>query len=140
MQVFFKIMNTIITTLYRVTGGKIGGHMNGGDVLLLTTVGRKSGEKRTTPVMYLRDGDGYLIAASAAGAPKSPGWYWNAAKGTAPVEIQVGSQTMTVDVTDLQGADRDQSYEKFKQAMESFVGYEEKVTRTIPVLKLSPQA
>lgn len=140
MKLLFQIMSTIITTLYRMTGGKIGGHMNGGDVLLLTTVGRKSGQKRTTPVMYLQDGDDYMITASAAGAPKHPGWYWNAAKGTAPVEIQVGSQTMTVDVTDLQGEARDQSYAKFKQAMASFVGYEEKTTRTIPVLKLSPKA
>ena len=114
--------------------------MNGGDVLLLTTIGRKSGKKHTTPVMYLQDNDDYLISASAAGAPKNPSWYWNAAKGTAPVEIQVGSQTMTVDVTDLQGEERDKSYDKFKQAMASFAGYEEKTTRTIPVLKLTSQA
>lgn len=140
MKLFFQLFMAIHVGLYRLTGGKMGGHMNGGDVLLLTTTGRKSGKKRTTPLMYLRDGDDYLIGASAAGAPKHPGWYWNATKGTAPVQIQVDDKVMQVAVTDVQGEERDAYYERFKQAVDSFRQYEEKTERTIPVLKLTPQS
>jgi len=140
MKFFFQVMGFFHVRLYRLTSGKIGGHMNGVDVLLLKTIGRKSGKTRTTPLMYKQDGNDYLIAASAAGAPKHPGWYWNAVKGTDPVEIQVLDQKITVNVTDTQGEERNQYYEDFKQISKNFVTYEEKTKRTIPVLKLSPQA
>src|SRR5262249_39840819 len=74
---------------YRETGGKVG-HLwrEGATVLLLTTTGRTSGERRTTPLIYAQDGDRYVIIASKGGAPDHPGWYKNLAK-TPEVELQV---------------------------------------------------
>ena len=140
MKIFLQLFMALHVNLYRLTNGKFGGHMNGGDVLLLKTGGRKSGKERVVPVMYLKDEDDYLVVASAAGAPNHPGWYWNAAKGTAPVNIQVGDKKMVVDVVDTDGEERDKYYARFKEAIDSFTSYEQKTDRTIPVLKLSPKA
>ncbi len=74
---------------YRETGGNVG-HIwkEGSTVLLLTTTGRKTGEERTTPLIYAEDGDRYVIVASKGGAPEDPGWYRNLEK-TPEVELQV---------------------------------------------------
>lgn len=140
MKLFLQLFLSLHVNLYRLTNGKFGGHMNGGDVLLLTTIGRKSGKERVMPVMYLKDGEDYLVVASASGAPKHPGWYWNAAKGTAPVHIQVDDKKMEVSVVDTEGEERDKYYARFKEAIDSFTSYEQKANRTIPVLKLSPKS
>ena len=137
MNPIMKLFINAHVGIYRLTGGKIGGNM-GSKVLLLSTVGRKSGVKRTTPLMYLQDGDTYIIAASAGGADKHPSWYWNAAKGSGPVEIQVMDKVMPVDVTDAQGEQRDELYARFKAMSSNFAEYEKKADRTIPVLILSP--
>jgi len=72
-QLVFSLMNF----LYRASGGRIGGKMGQVEVLLLTTTGRKSGKKRTLPLVYIMDGPAYVITASAGGADKNPGWFFN---------------------------------------------------------------
>lgn len=139
-MLFFKIWLFWHVNLYRLTGGRIGSRMFKNDVLLLTTIGRKSGKKRTTPLMYLRDGDKYLVTASAGGDPKHPGWYWNATQGSAPVGIQVRGHKMTVKVEEAAGDQRTALYQRFIQSHPGFADYEKKVARTIPVLILTPVA
>lgn len=136
----FRLYLATHVKLYQWSGGRIGGRMMGGDVLLLTTTGRKSNKKRTLPVMYLRDGDNYLVAASAGGDSKHPGWYWNAAHGSHPVSIQVGGDKMPVAVTDSEGEQREALYQRFVELNESFGKYKETANREIPVLVLAPQA
>ncbi len=138
MKTFMQFFMWIHVTLYRLTNGSLGGHMSGGDVLLLTTTGRKSGKTRATPLMYLRDGENYLISASAAGAPKHPGWYYNAARGSHPVQIQVDEKVMNVEVEEATGDQRDELYQRFINMSDRFAGYEQKTSRTIPVLILKP--
>ncbi|MCI0709601.1 MAG: nitroreductase family deazaflavin-dependent oxidoreductase [Chloroflexi bacterium] len=138
-KLILKIFMVIYVGLYRLTSGRIGGRLMGNDVLLITTIGRKSGKKRTTPVMYLRDGERYLVTASAGGGDKHPGWYWNAAKGSHPVQIEVKKQKMTVNVEEPEREERDKYYERFKESNPGFATYETKTHRVIPVLVLTPQ-
>ena len=138
MKAFMQFFMWIHVTLYRLSKGSMGGHMAGGDVLLLTTTGRKSGVTRTTPLMYVKDGENYLISASAAGAPKHPGWYYNVAKGSHPVQIQVDDKVMNVEVEEAQGEQRDKLYQRLIEMSSRFADYETKTSRTIPVLILKP--
>jgi deazaflavin-dependent oxidoreductase (nitroreductase family) len=114
----------------------------GDSLVVLHTTGAKSGEPRVSPVMGLADGDGWIIAASKAGAPDNPSWYHNLlAHPDITIETGDGTSIRSVDVTttDLQGADRDAAWERFKQASDGFKEYEAKTSRTIPVLRLSPR-
>jgi deazaflavin-dependent oxidoreductase (nitroreductase family) len=136
-DMFFKIMNRIHIFLYRISRGKIWKNMLGMPVLLLTTSGRKSGQPRTTPVVYLRDDDDYLIAASKGGSASHPAWYFNL-EATPEVRVEVGDQTFTARVTITKDEERDLLYEKFKTAGAHFATYEQNTTRTIPVVRLTP--
>ncbi|GGF55678.1 hypothetical protein GCM10011519_32000 [Marmoricola endophyticus] len=114
-----------------------------GDALVVMhTVGAKSGAERLNPVMGLPDGDGWLVAASKAGAPDNPAWYHNLlAHPEITIETGDGTTIRTVDVraTDLQGEDRDAAWARFTAASDGFKEYEAKTDRTIPVLRLAPR-
>lgn len=139
-MLIFRIFTAIHVTLYKLTKGRMGGRFNKGDILLLTTTGRKSGKVRTTPLMYIEDGGNYLVTGSAGGGPKHPGWYWNATQGTQPVQIQVKDKVMSVAVEEASGEQRDPLYQRFIDMNDQFAGYEKKTGRTIPVLVLTPQS
>ena len=134
---FFKIMTRIHIFLYRKSRGKIWNKMLGMPVLLLTTTGRKSGQPRTTPLVYLRDNGDYLIAASKGGADSHPAWYFNL-EATPEVRVEVGGQAFTAQVTITEDEERDQIYERFKSAGAHFATYEQMTQRTIPVMRLTP--
>ena len=136
-DMLFKIMTRIHIILYRTSRGKIWKNMSGMPVLLLTTTGRKSGQPRTTPVVYLRDDDDYLIAASKGGSASHPAWYFNL-EATPEVRVEVGDQTFTARVTITKDEERDLLYEKFKTSGANFATYEQNTTRTIPVVRLTP--
>ena len=89
--------------------------------------------------MYIRDDNNYIVAASNAGQDHHPGWYWNAAKGSAPVKIQVMDKVMNVSVVDTDDATRDELYQRFTQTADMYADYQNKTTRKIPVLILTPQ-
>src|SRR5919108_6368249 len=80
---------------YRLTRGRVGGRVRGVPVLLLDHVGRRSGQRRTTPLMYLKDGDDLVIVASKGGAPSHPAWWLNL-RASPRTTVQVGSQKRTV--------------------------------------------
>ena len=77
MDFWIKIWMAVNIFFYRLTGGLLGGRMGGQNVLLLHTVGRKSGARRITPVNYFRDGENYLLVGSNWGKPVQPAWYFN---------------------------------------------------------------
>jgi len=140
MSKFLTRLGAVLhVSLYQKTDGKIGGEFSGRKVLLLKTVGRKSGKERIVPIVYVMDGEEFLVLASAAGAPKHPGWYWNIMADGAPVEIQVLAQTMPVQVTETEGNEREQAYSQYKAAMDGAIEeYEKKTERVFPLLKLTP--
>jgi deazaflavin-dependent oxidoreductase (nitroreductase family) len=110
--------------------------MIGLPVLLLTTTGRKSGRPHTNPVVYLRDGDDYLIAASYGGADKHPTWYLNLKKNPA-ARIEIDGKQLEVKAAFADGPERAQLYERFKASSGNFVKYELATNRPIPVVRLT---
>jgi deazaflavin-dependent oxidoreductase (nitroreductase family) len=127
--------NRAIIEEFRASGGKLGGQFAGAPLLLLTTTGAKSGQPRTAPVMYLAEGDRMYVFASKAGAPTNPDWYHNlVANPTASVEV--GDERYDVKATVLTGAERDRVFAKQAELYPGFKEYEQKTTRTIPVVAL----
>ena len=124
---------------FRTNEGKVGGPFEGAPVLLLTSTGAKSGERRTTPVVYQPDGDRMVIFASKAGAPENPAWYHNLrANSTATVEV--GNDTVEVEAVITDGDERERLFSKQKVLMPQFADYEKKTERQIPVVALQPKS
>jgi F420H(2)-dependent quinone reductase len=106
--------------------------------LLLTTTGRKSGEKYLFPLFYGRAGDGYFVVASKGGAPKHPGWYHNLLANP-EVEIQVGTATIRAHARTATGAERTRLWEQAVKFFPPYADYQRKVPgREIPVVVLDP--
>jgi proline iminopeptidase len=121
---------------YRETGGDVG-HIwkEGSTVLLLTTKGRKTGEDRTTPLIYARDGDNYVIVASQGGAPEHPGWYRNLTK-TPEVELQVRDDVFPARARTAEGEEREKLWRKANEVWPHYDEYAQRTERTIPVVVL----
>lgn len=95
---------------------------------------------RTTPVGYFAEGkDSWLIAASAAGAPKNPAWYYNIAAHPDQVRIELGGRQIDVTATQLHGDERDRAWQKITTEVAQFAKYEQKTDREIPVIRLTPR-
>jgi deazaflavin-dependent oxidoreductase (nitroreductase family) len=120
---------------FHAKGGKGIGHF-GDKLLLLTTRGAKSGQVRTTPVVYHRDGDRYVIAGSMGGAPTHPSWYHNLVKHR-DAEVEVGTEKFKVRATPIpQGPERDRLYAAHGDNFAAFRDYPKKTKRVIPVVVL----
>jgi deazaflavin-dependent oxidoreductase (nitroreductase family) len=130
--------NQSIIDEFRANGGKVGGPFEGAPMLLLTTTGAKSGQRRTIPVVYLADGDRYVVFASKAGAPTNPDWYHNLVANPA-VTVEVGSERVDADAVVLTGDERDQLFATQAERMPGFKDYQAKTTRVIPVVALEPR-
>ena len=127
--------NTSVIKEFRENGGRVGGQFDGAPLLLLTTTGAKTGQRRTSPVMYLPDGDRLVIFASKGGAPTNPDWYHNL-RAHPRASVEVGSETYDVDATFTSGKERDDLYNRQKAVWPGFAEYEAKTTRVIPVVAL----
>ncbi|MCC6798650.1 MAG: nitroreductase family deazaflavin-dependent oxidoreductase [Anaerolineae bacterium] len=132
-----RVANGLHVALYRLSGGKFANRIAGLPILLITTFGRKSGKPHTNPVVYLKDGQDYLVSASAGGMDWQPGWYLNL-KNKPEARIQIGDQAFSVRATITDGEERTRLYEKFKAASSNFVKYEKGTSRVIPVIRLTP--
>ena len=123
---------------FRANHGRLGGNFEGAPVLLLHSIGAKSGDERVSPMMYMADGDRYLVFASAAGADRNPAWYWNLTAHP-DVSIEVGDRQLDVRAVELTGADRDEKYAEQARRYPGFAAYQRKTTRIIPVFSLIPR-
>lgn len=123
---------------FRATKGQVGGMWEGRPLLLLTTTGAKSGQRRTNPVMYLREGDRLFVFASKGGAPSHPDWYRNLLAHP-EVTVELGDQTYPAVAKPVTGEERDRIYAKWAQMYPQFQEYQEKTTRIIPVIELEPR-
>jgi deazaflavin-dependent oxidoreductase (nitroreductase family) len=131
--------NKAIIEEFRSHGGKVGGPFEGTPVLLLTTTGARTGQQRTTPVVYLPDGERMIIFASKAGAPENPGWYHNLAANPT-VTVEVGSETVEAEASVLEGEERDRLFQQQADLHPQFHEYAERTTRQIPVVELRRRA
>lgn len=129
-----QVMNRVIARRIR-KGGRL---MGGADGLVLTTVGAKSGQPRSTPLVWFPDGQGnWLIVASAAGAPRNPAWYYNVAAHPERVQIEVGGRTVPVTAVQLHGAERQAAWRAITSASERFAKYQEQTDRELPIIRLT---
>lgn len=120
---------------FRANGGKVGGQFAGAPLLLLTTTGARTGQRRTSPVMYLQDGERLLVFASKAGAPTNPDWYHNL-RANPTVTVEVGTETFEARATVLSGEERDRFYARQATLYPGFAEYQQKTSRVIPVVAL----
>lgn len=121
---------------YRETGGQVG-HIwrEGATILLLSTTGRSSGEKRTSPLIYAEDGGRYVIIASKGGAPEHPGWYLNLSKNP-EVELQIKDEVFKARARTIEGPERERLWRKATEVWRHFDEYAKRTDRMIPVVVL----
>jgi deazaflavin-dependent oxidoreductase (nitroreductase family) len=124
---------------FRANGGHVGGMFEGAPLLLLTSIGAKSGAPRTTPLMYLPDGERLVIFASKAGAPTNPAWYHNLLANPSAT-VEVGDDTFDVNVSIAAGEERERLFNHQSELMPQFADYAQKTTRQIPVVLLERAA
>jgi deazaflavin-dependent oxidoreductase (nitroreductase family) len=120
---------------FRANGGKVTGMFANLPVLLITTKGAKSGQQRTTPLVYSKDGDRLVIIASMGGAPKHPAWFHNLSANR-EVTLEVGAEKFQARASVPQGAERDRLFKQQADLMPNFNEYQQKTTRRIPVVVL----
>jgi deazaflavin-dependent oxidoreductase (nitroreductase family) len=137
MIIFFKLFMGLHVFIYRLTGGRLGGGMNGFKVLILTTRGRKSGKLHTNPVGYFERDDDYLIVASNGGQDKHPAWYHNL-KANPNITIQVMDKVMQVHAEILTGEARSAAWKQVVETAPAFGNYQKSTTREIPLVALKP--
>ncbi len=127
--------NDQIIDEFRANEGRVGGPFEGAPLLLLHHIGAKSGTERVTPMMYQAVGDDLAVFASYAGEDVNPAWYHNLLANP-DVTAEVGTDTVALRARDLPADERAPIWEKQKADYPGFAGYEQKTSRTIPVVLL----
>jgi deazaflavin-dependent oxidoreductase (nitroreductase family) len=133
----FNEFNRGIVTEFRENGGVVGGPFAGAPMILVNHRGAKSGKAYTSPLVYTRDGDNYVIIASKGGAPEDPQWFRNLV-ASPDVTVEVGSATIPVRARVTEGDERARLYQAQAEAMPNFAEYAKATTREIPVVVLEP--
>ncbi len=135
MTIDYNEFNQQIIKEFRENEGRVGGMFEGKPLVLLTTTGAKSGKRVTTPVMYVEDGDRYVVIASKGGDDTNPAWYHNL-RATPAATAEIGTETFEVKAVVAEGEERDRLYAKMVEQAPQFADYEKKTTRRIPVVTL----
>jgi F420H(2)-dependent quinone reductase len=125
------------TFVFRLSGGRIGSKMGRQNVLLLQTVGRKSGKTYSTPLSYYLDGDRYLLVASNWGQEALPNWFLNL-KSHPVTSIQVKGRVIPVSFTQADGEEYGRLWKLITEQNTMYLGYQEKVSRRLPIVVLTP--
>jgi len=134
---FVRAFSSLHRTLVRWSGGRILTGYKGEPMILLTTIGRKTGQARTWPLTGLRTGDGWAVAASNGGHDRHPAWYLNLVADP-DATVQDGRRTVAVRARVTEGEERDALYARFREYLSNYVAYEEATERVIPVVLLEP--
>jgi deazaflavin-dependent oxidoreductase (nitroreductase family) len=132
-----KLGSGVHTGVYRATKGKVFGRMGKSPILLLNTVGRKSGKKRTTPLLYIMDGEDFVLIASKGGAPTHPAWYLNL-MANPDVTVEVGDREVKVRAEEVSGAEKTRLWQKMVEMYPTYDDYQTRTEREIPLLILHP--
>jgi deazaflavin-dependent oxidoreductase (nitroreductase family) len=130
--------NTQVIEEFRANAGVVGGHFENANLLLLHTIGRRTGAERVTPLLYLADADSYVLVGSNGGAEKEPAWVANVA-AMPELTIEVGEQKRTVRPTILRdGAERARLYARLAEYWPDVREYETHTDRLFPLIRLDP--
>src|SRR3954451_20752866 len=130
---FIKLIMNAHIALYRLTGGRLGGKR----IVLLTTIGKKSGQPRTKPLFHIKDGASYIVIASAGGNAKNPAWYANLVANP-KVTIEDHGRTIAGSASTTDATERARLWKIIVSQAPNFAGYEQKTTRVIPVVRIQP--
>jgi deazaflavin-dependent oxidoreductase (nitroreductase family) len=133
-----KTMSAMHEFWYRLTGGLLGGSMMGRPILLLTTTGRKTGARRTTPLMYLEDSDNLVVIASNGGNPRHPAWWLNLEQNP-QAEVQMTGEKRRVKAEEATGGERERLWRAVVEVYSGYEGYQKTTERQIPVVILRPE-
>ena len=123
--------------VYRATGGKLFGRMGKSPIPLLNTVGRKSGRKRTSPLLYVMYGEDFVVIASKGGAPTHPAWYLNL-RANPEATVEVGDREVRVRAERTAPEEKARLWQKMVEMYPTYDDYQRKTEREIPLLILRP--
>lgn len=137
MDRFIRSVSDLHTLLYRRTGGRVAGTLMGGEILLLTTTGRRSGQKRTTPLLYIPDGERFVVVASKGGAQSHPAWWLNLSANPR-AEIEVAGRKLPVHATEPPKPERERLWRAALRVYPTYQSYQDRTSRRIPVVILDP--
>lgn len=134
--ILIRIISMLHTVIYRITDGRVGGkRMGAAPVLLLTTVGRSSGKVRTAPLIYLDDGDAFVVVASYAGNPRLPHWWRNLEKDPRAT-VRVGARVFEVEARRAGPEEEADLWPRLDEIFEGYAVYRSRARREIPVVRL----
>ncbi|HEY6629505.1 MAG TPA: nitroreductase family deazaflavin-dependent oxidoreductase [Acidimicrobiia bacterium] len=125
--------------LYRMTGGIVGRRLVDNDMLLLTTIGRHSGQPHTVPLLYLRNGEGWVVIASYGGRDRHPAWYLNLVDAPS-VEVQISRQHSHARARTANDEERAHWWPLVVEAYGDYAVYQTRTDRVIPVVLLEPMS
>ena len=134
-----NVMTRAQVAAYRRTGGRMGGTHKKAPVLLLDHVGRKSGQARTSPVLYRRDGDDLVIVASRGGSDATPAWWLNL-KASPDTTVTVGAERRRVHARQASDEEKARLWPELVKMFPDYAVYQSRTSREIPVIILSPSA
>ncbi|HTY16276.1 MAG TPA: nitroreductase family deazaflavin-dependent oxidoreductase [Myxococcota bacterium] len=134
-----RAMSAANTWVYRLSGGRVGGRfLRGAPVLLLTTIGRKSGRPRTAPLLYLEDGDELVIVASKGGMSQHPVWFLNL-EANPDVEVELGSTRRRMRARRASDEEKAKLWPRLVAMYRDYDDYQARTDRNIPVVILAPR-
>ena len=137
-----KVVNSLINAnvmLYRRSGGRLGNTVKGAPVLLLDHVGRRSGQSRTAPLLYMRDGEDLVIVASRGGSDATPAWWLNL-QAVPSTTVQVGTERRRVVAREASAEEKAKLWPRLVEMYGDYEIYQRRTERAIPVVILSPAA
>jgi deazaflavin-dependent oxidoreductase (nitroreductase family) len=138
-NVDYSLLGDEHVRVYRESNGEVGYYWNGAPTLLLTAIGRKSGEPRTSPLIFARDGDDYLIVASVGGMPKHPAWFHNL-RANPNASIQVKGDQFDVVAREASTEEKPRLWEIVNEVWPNYETYQSRTERVISVFILTPTA
>lgn len=134
-----RLMSAVNTWIFQLSGGRLGNRfLRGAPVLLLTTTGARSGDNRTTPLIYLEDGDDVVLVASKGGMSGSPGWYHNLVKHP-DCAVQIGGGKRAMRARRATDEEKAAYWPRLLEIYPDYDDYQARTARNIPVMILSPQ-
>ncbi|MBA3806848.1 MAG: nitroreductase family deazaflavin-dependent oxidoreductase [Solirubrobacterales bacterium] len=133
-----RTMGKLNVPVYRLTRGRVMGKVGHAPVLLLTSIGRRSGQPRTAPVVFLADGANVIVIGSNAGNVREPAWSHNL-KANVDAEVEIGSDRRLVSARVADGEERAELWRKMNAQYAGFDDYDERTSRDIAVFVLEPR-
>jgi deazaflavin-dependent oxidoreductase (nitroreductase family) len=134
-----RLVGKLNAPIYRLSGGRVGGKLGKAPILLLTTTGRKSGQSRTAPVLYLADGDRFVVINTNAGNDKTPAWSLNL-RANPEAEVEIGRKRVKVRSRLAEGDERADLWRRSMEQYEGWDFYDSKLDREVGVFVLEPCA